>query len=107
MNSHDTKADAPVCQKATADGLNPHYENSADRGVTISRSAQRAALRVAEKAADEVIQQLRDAEQERDQLARRIGSLQARIDALGSDREYHTRLVRGLLAATESREFPA
>ena len=98
MNSHDTKADAPVCQQATADGLNPHYENSADQGVTISRSTQRDALRVAEKAADEVIQQLRETEQERDQLVRRIGGLQNRIDALRSARNHHARLVRDLLA---------
>ena len=99
MTKHEGLDDAPVCEKAVASGPNPHYENGADRGVTISRATIRAALRVAEKAADAVMQQLRETEQERDQLARRIGGLQNRIDGLKSARDYHTRLVRDLQEA--------
>ena len=99
MTKHEISDDAPVCSQAQPDCPNPHYENSADRGVTISRAAMRAALRVAEKATDVVTQQLREAEQERDQLVRRTGGLQHRIDALKSERDYHTRLVRDLQAA--------
>ena len=99
----DTKADAPVSYQAQAGGPNPDYVNNsgADRGVTVFRWAARAAFAVAEKAANAVTQQLRETEQERDQLARRVGGLQSRIDALCSERDYHTRLVRELGAALE------
>ena len=97
------KGDAPVSYQAQAGGPNPDYAGNSgtDRGVTVFRWAARAALLTAEKAVDAVMQQLRETEQERDQLARRVGGLQSRIDALCSERDYHTRLVRELAAALE------
>ena len=99
----DTKADAPVSYQAQAGGPNPDHASNAGAGggVTVFRWAARTALAVAEKAADAVVRQLREAEQERDQLARRVGGLQSRIDALCSERDYHTRLIRELGAALE------
>lgn len=71
----------------------------AEPGVTIARSALRTAIRQAEQAADEINARLRDAEQQRDNLARQIGAQQDMVDRLLSEREYRTRHVRALLAA--------
>ncbi len=84
-------------------GMNPDYQtaNTAERGLpkfAIPRHALRAALEMAENAVNEIVSRIRSAEQERDQLARRIGVQQDQIDRLNGEREYRSRLVRDLTA---------
>ena len=68
-------------------------------GVTLRRHTVRAAISVAEHAADESNLRLREAEQQRDDLARRLGEMQRKVDVLLAERENRTRHVRDLLAA--------
>ncbi len=73
----------------------------AEPGVMIARHAARTAIRFAEQAADEINVRLRDAEQERDNFARKLGVQQDVVDRLRAEREYRTRHVREMLAACD------
>lgn len=82
------RGDAPVASVATP-------------GVTVSVHAARTALRMAEQAVDEINTRLREAEHERDFHARMVGEQQATVQRLTAEREFRTKHVRDLMAATQ------
>ena len=90
------RPDGPIVTHAAAQG-----QPDAKRQPTVSipRHALRIALRQAELAADEINAKLRDAEIERDQLARRLGVQQGIVDRLTGERDYRSLHVRSLEAA--------
>ena len=74
----------------------------AEPGIVLIRRAVSVAIRQAEQAVDEINARLRDAEQQRDDLARKLGAQQDVIDRLTGEREYRSRHVRDLLAARDA-----
>ena len=93
--------------QATPDGPNPDYQtvNSASPSqpaVAVPRHALRTAIRLAEQAAEEIVKRIREAEQERDNLARRVGAQQELIDGLNGEGEYRSRHLLDLQAALDA-----
>ncbi len=94
-------------KQAIPNGPNTDYQtvNTAERArptVAVPSHVVGTALRMAENAVNEIVSRICIAEQERDQLARRIGVQQDQIDRLNGEREYRSRLVRELKAATDA-----
>ena len=94
MDNFKDEAGQPMGQSA----INANQEATA----AVRRSTVRVALRFAEQAADEINAKLRDAEIERDELARKLGAQQDMIDRLQSERDYRSRHVRDLMAVSEA-----
>lgn len=94
MDNVNEEASGPMARTDTTSTMEPT--------VAVRRSAARTALRLAEQAADEINAKLRDAEVERDELARKLGAKQDMIDRLTSERDYRTRHVRAMIEATET-----
>lgn len=74
----------------------------AEPGITLPAYAARTALKLAEGAVDEINARLRAAEEDRDELVRKLGRQQEMVDRLLSERDYRTRHVRTLLAARDA-----
>lgn len=99
MDHVNEAAERPMVRVDTAE-TEPQY-------VRVPLYAASTALRQAEQAVGEIVAKLRDAEAERDDLARKLGAQQDMIDRLSSEREYRTRHVRALTASVEvGREHP-
>lgn len=64
--------------------------------VIIPKYALRTAIHQAERAVEEMQARIRDAETERDDLARKLGAQQDMIDRLTGERDYRTRHLRAL-----------
>lgn len=90
--------------QATASGPNQHYSNDGEAAKTqpIARHALRTALRLAEKSAQDCLTMLREAENQRDALVRRLSEQQARVDAMVTEHQYLTRHVRDVEAARDA-----
>ena len=82
----------PECAMQANAGFEP--------GVMIARSTLRGALDVAEKAANDLMDKIRDVEQQRDNCVRQVGSLQEHLDTLRRIHSSQTHLVRSLMAAS-------
>lgn len=91
----DTKA-SPVTMTAETE---PQY-------VRIPKYAVGTAVRQAKQAVEEINAKLRDAERERDELARKLGSYQDMVDRLTGERNYRTKHVRALLGSIEDERGP-
>lgn len=92
MDNFNEEAGRPMSRTDT------NTATSQEPTVPVRRSTARVALRFAEQAADEINAKLRDAETERDELARKLGAQQDMIDRLQSERDYRSRHVRDLMA---------
>ena len=95
MDNINEEAGRPMMSRQDTD-------STQEPNVSVRRSTARVALRFAEQAADEINAKLRDAEIERDELARKLGAQQGMIDRLQSEHDYRSRHVRDLMAVSEA-----
>ena len=75
--------------------------SAAEPGIVLPRHAANEAVKLAERSVDDINALLRDAERQRDELARKLGAQQDMVDRLLGEREYRSRHVRELLAARD------
>jgi septal ring factor EnvC (AmiA/AmiB activator) len=75
--------------------------SQAEPGVTIGRSALRAAISDAERAVDDTTNMIQRLETERDEHVRQAGRAQEALDRLRGEHSNRTRHVRNLLAARD------
>jgi hypothetical protein len=90
MNQESNEKNAP-------DGCNNAVQANAGRSeptVAVPAHAAQTSFRQAEAAVNEINARLRDAEQTRDNLARRLGAQQDMVDRLLVELEYLSRHVR-------------
>jgi len=93
MGSSRANQENPVAGEAVVNA------SQAEPGVTIGRSALRAAISNAERAVDDIMIQIRELEAVRDGHVRQAGKVQSKLDELHQQREGRSRHVRDLTAA--------
>lgn len=93
MDDSKNEAESPVTQTDTVTSASKQVS------VQVPRYAVRSALHLAERSVDEINAKLRDAETERDDLARKLGAQQDIVDHLLGERDYRTMHARDLAAS--------
>ena len=95
---NEDQNDAPVAMEATADGCNRQYNEGSCKVFKIHARELRQALLGAEHRVHEIMNEIRDQEQKRDNAIRLAGSLQQNLDSLRGECANRTAHVRALEA---------
>jgi hypothetical protein len=85
-----------------ARGTNSAYNDGGGKTFTIRARELRRALTDAEQRVHEIMAEIREQEQKRDNAARLAGALQEKLDQLNQEREARTAHVRALEALTQA-----